>query len=130
MKDLICITAHCPNAEKRKILLDLVLGLQPIRDDFDIMVVSHTPITFDVQEKVDWAIYDKDNELLTEWKYQNSPWFHPESKHIQSIFFGAGNTYLPVHKQLITGYSLAKTFGYEKIHITEYDAHYKDFTEF
>lgn len=130
MKDLICITAHCPNAEKRKILLDLVLGLQPIRDDFDIMVVSHTPITFDVQEKVDWAIYDKDNELLTEWKYQNSPWFHPENKHIQSIFFGAGNTYLPVHKQLITGYSLAKTFGYEKIHITEYDAYYKDFTEF
>jgi len=65
VKDLICITAHCPNAEKRKILLDLVLGLQPIRDDFDIMVVSHTPITFDVQEKVDWAIYDKDNELLT-----------------------------------------------------------------
>ncbi len=130
MKDLICITAHCPNTEKRKILLDLVLGLQPIRDDFDIMVVSHTPITSDVQEKVDWAIYDKDNELLTEWKYQNSPWFHPENKHIQSIFFGAGNTYLPVHKQLITGYSLAKTFGYEKIHMTEYDAYYKDFTEF
>ena len=33
-----------------------------------------------------------------------------------SFFFGKGNTYLPVHKQLITGYSLAKTFGYKKIH--------------
>ena len=130
MKDLICITAHVPTPEKREILLNLVLGLQPIRKDFDIMVVSHTPITFDVQEKVDWAIYDKDNELLNEWEYQNSPWFHPKGKLIQSIFFGAGNTYLPVHKQLITGYSLAKTFGYKKIHVTEYDSYYKDFTEF
>ena len=130
MKDLILITAHCPTLEKRKILLNLVIGLQPIRKDFDLMVVSHTPLTFDIQENVDWAIYDKDNELLTEWKYQNSPWFKPKNKLAQSIFFGAGNTYLPVHKQLITGYSMAKTFGYEKIHITEYDAHYKDFTEF
>jgi hypothetical protein len=130
MKDLICITAHCPTPEKRQILLDLVLGLQPIRNDFDIMVVSHTPITFDVQERVDWAIYDKDNELLKEWKYQNSPWFHPKDKLIQSIFFGAGNTYLPVHKQLITGYSMAKTFGYKKIHCVEYDGLFKDFTEF
>ena len=30
MKDLICITAHCPTPEKRQILLDLVLGLQAI----------------------------------------------------------------------------------------------------
>ena len=130
MKDLILITAHTPIPEKRKILHDLVLGLQPIKKDFDLMVVSHTPISSDVQEHVNWAIYDEDNELLTGWEYQNQPWFHPENKLIQSIFFGKGNTYLPVHKQLITGYSLAKTFGYEKIQCIEYDAYYKDFTEF
>lgn len=130
-KDLILITAHCPTIEKRKILLDLVLGLKPIRKDFDIMVVSHTPITFDIQENVEWAIFDKDNELLKEWEYQNMPWFAPDAdSQIHSIFFGAGNTYLPVHKQLITGYSMAKTFGYKKIHVTEYDAYYSDFSEF
>jgi hypothetical protein len=130
MKDLILITAHCPTPEKRKILHDLVIGLQPIRKDFDLMVVSHTPISSDVQEHVNWAIYDEDNELLTGWEYQNQPWFHPDNKLIQSVFFGKGNTYLPVHKQLITGYSLAKTFGYEKIQCIEYDAYYQDFTEF
>jgi len=130
VKDLILITAHTPVPEKRKILHDLVLGLQPIKKDFDLMVVSHTPISSDVQEHVNWAIYDEDNELLTGWEYQNQPWFHPENKCIQSIFFGKGNTYLPVHKQLITGYSLAKTFGYKKIHCIEYDAYYQDFTEF
>ena len=129
-KDLILITAHCPNQEKRKILHDLVMGLQPARKDFDLMVVSHTPITFDVQESVDWAIYDRDNELLTEWKYQNQPWFKPDSRTIHSIFFGSGNTYVALHKQLITGYSLARSFGYEKIHCIEYDALYLDFTEF
>lgn len=130
MKDLILITAHTPTSEKRKILHDLVIGLQPLRKDFDLMVVSHTPISSDIQEHTNWAIYDEDNELLTEWEYQNQPWFHPENKLIQSVFFGKGNTYLPVHKQLITGYSLAKTFGYEKIQCIEYDAYYKDFTEF
>jgi hypothetical protein len=108
-----------------------VLSLQPIRNNFDLMVVSHTPITFDVQENVDWAIFDKDNELLTDWKYQNQPWFSPhKGKHIQSIFFGVGNTYLTLHKQLITGYGHAKTFGYEKVHFIEYDAYFKDHTEF
>lgn len=131
MKDLICITAHCPNAEKRKILHDLVFSLQPIRNDFDLLVVSHTPVTFDVQENVDWVIFDRDNELLSDWKYQNQPWFSPhDGKHIQSIFFGIGNTYLTLHKQLITGYSHARTFGYEKVHFIEYDALFKDFTEF
>jgi len=130
-KDLICITAHCPNEEKRRILHNLVLSLQPVRNNFDLMVVSHTPITFDVQENVDWAIFDKDNELLTDWKYQNQPWFSPhKGKHIQSIFFGFGNTYLTLHKQLITGYGHAKTFGYKKVHFIEYDAYFKDHTEF
>ena len=131
MKDLICVTAHCPTAEKRKILHDLIISLQPIRSDFDIMVISHTPITFDIQENVDWVIFDKDNELLKEWKYQNQPWFSPhDGKHIQSIFFGSGNTYLTLHKQLITGYVNAKAFGYEKVHFIEYDAHFSDHTEF
>ena len=131
MKDLILITAHCPTEEKRKILLDLVTGLQPIRKDFDLMVVSHTPVTFDVQERVDWAIYDKDNELLKDWRHQNQPWFSPaEGKRIQSIFFGSGNTYLTLHKQLITGYAMARSFGYEKIQCIEYDAYFCDFTEF
>jgi hypothetical protein len=131
MKDLILITAHCPTSEKRKILHNLVLSLQPIKKDFDLMVVSHTPITFDVQENVDWAVFDKDNELLTDWKYQNQPWFSPhEGKHIHSIFFGVGNTYLTLHKQLITGYGHAKTFGYKKVHFIEYDAYFKDYTEF
>ena len=131
MKDLIVITAHCPDKLRRKILLDLVVSMQPARVDFDLMVISHTPITFDVQERVDWAIYDQDNELLQEWQYQNQPWFSPlPGMTIQSVFFGKGNTYLPVHKQLITGYSTAKTFGYQKAHFIEYDALYPDHTEF
>lgn len=131
MKDLICITAHCPTEEKRRILYNLVSSLQPIRKDFDLMVISHTPVTFDVQENVDWVIFDKDNELLTDWKYQNQPWFSPhDGKHIQSIFFGIGNTYLTLHRQLITGYGHAKTFGYEKVHFIEYDAYFQDHREF
>ena len=63
----------------------------------------------------------KNKSCTTDWKYQNQPWFSPhKGKHIQSIFFGVGNTYLTLHKQLITGYGHAKTFGYEKVHFIEY----------
>ena len=130
-KDLVLVTAHCPTEEKRKILLDLIKGMQSIRKDFDLMVISHTPLSGDVQESVDWAIYDRDNELLKDWRHQNQPWFSPfEGMTIQSIFFGNGNTYLALHKQLITGYALAKSLGYEKVQCIEYDAYFCDFSEF
>jgi|688.fasta_scaffold12125_13 hypothetical protein len=130
-KDLIIITAHCPSEDRRAILLDLVIGLQPVRKDFDLMVISHTPISTDVQERVNWSIYDEDNELLKDWIYQNEPWFSPnDTMRIQSIFFGSGNTYLTLHKQLITGYAMSKAFGYEKVQFIEYDAYFQDFTEF
>ena len=130
-ENLILITAHCPTEEKRRILLDLIIGLQPIRKDFDLMIVSHSHLTSDVQERVDWVIFDKDNELLKDWNHQNQPWFSPtDDKIIQSIFFGSGNTYLALHKQLITGYTLARSFGYKTIQCVEYDAYFCDFTEF
>jgi hypothetical protein len=37
------------------------------------MVVSHTPIPLDIQKKVDLVIYDKKNEILTDWDMLNQP---------------------------------------------------------
>jgi hypothetical protein len=55
---------------------------------------SNILFPFDIQENVDWVIFDKENELLKEWKYQNQPWFSPhDGKHIQSIFFGVAVSY-------------------------------------
>ena len=40
-KDLILITAYCPNKEKKEILFDFLKQLQKFRDKYDILVSSH-----------------------------------------------------------------------------------------
>ena len=51
-KDLICITAHCPNEEKRRILHNLVLSLQPIRKDLIINSTTFPGYCDTLQEKL------------------------------------------------------------------------------
>ena len=44
MKDLILITAYCPDNERENILRKLVTSLESHKDFFEIMIVSHTPV--------------------------------------------------------------------------------------
>jgi hypothetical protein len=44
MKDLILITAYCPDEHRENILRNLVNSLLRFEDTFDTLVVSHTPI--------------------------------------------------------------------------------------
>jgi hypothetical protein len=41
-RDLILITAHCPDIKRENPLRDLVISLQGIRGEYDIMISSHT----------------------------------------------------------------------------------------
>ena len=47
-KDIIVISAYCPNLRKEGKLQDLVENLQGLRNKFDILVVSHTPISKEI----------------------------------------------------------------------------------
>ena len=67
MKDLILITAYCPDGYRENKLRNLVNSLNPHSQLFDLMVVSHTPIPLDIQNKVSLVIYDKKNEILQEY---------------------------------------------------------------
>ena len=50
-KDIIIISAHCPNLKKERKLQDLVENLQGLRNKFDILVISHTPISKEICDK-------------------------------------------------------------------------------
>ena len=45
MKELISVFAYCPDNHRKKVLQDLLEQLQPVRDKFEIMVVSHSQIS-------------------------------------------------------------------------------------
>ena len=66
MKDLIMITAYCPDDTRENILRNLVTSLEKHKNIFDVMIVSHTPIPLDIQKKVDVSLFDKKNEILTD----------------------------------------------------------------
>jgi hypothetical protein len=131
LKDLILITAHCNTPDKEEILRGLTNDCQQVRDQYDIMIVSHTTIPVDIAEKTDYSFYDRKNELLYDWDMRSKPWFSPDNvREILSIFTGAFNTHLAVWRLFILGNSLAKNLGYQKVHHIEYDARIHNFTEF
>ncbi len=130
-EDIILITAHCPSNEKIEKLRRLVNQLQGLKNEFDIMVVSHTTIPLDIQDNVDICLYDKKNELLTEWDLINQPWFNPgDDRRIQSGLLTGRNTHLAIWRMLILGFSIAKNINYKKAHHIEYDCIINNFDDF
>lgn len=133
MKDLIVISAHCSSLEKRNSLNKLINSLQSIRNDYDLMVVSHLPISSDISEKVNYSFYDSDNIKISDWGYLNSPWLFLGGEYvITSVFFctyGSKSNYLAIYRLIIMAYSFAKSFGYKKVHYLEYDCYLENFDE-
>lgn len=131
MKDLILITAYCPDEHRENILRNLVNSLCVYKEKYDLLIVSHTLTPLDIQKKVNYCLYDSKNEILTDWDLLNQPWFNPNNdRRIQSSFLSGKNTHLAIWRLMILGFSLAKNMGYDKVHHIEYDCKINDIDEF
>lgn len=129
MRDLIIVGVYCPDVERQLILNNCVESLQKGRDKYDILICSHTIIPEYIQRKVDYVFYDKNNDILTDLKYLNQPWFSPKDDiTIKSTFIGYGSTYLAAYSILISGLGIAKNYKYRKAHFIEYDSIWNDLT--
>jgi hypothetical protein len=130
MKELILIGAYCPDEEREKLLYDCVNLLQSCRDNYDILICSHTDIPKYISNKVDYVFYDKNNDLIYDLKYLNQPWFSPfDGMTIYSTYIGESSTYLAVYRLLISGLGFAKMFKYDKVHYVEYDTMMYDLSD-
>jgi hypothetical protein len=130
MKELILIGAHCPDDERESLLNECVNSLQKCRNEYDILICSHTEIPSYITKKVDYVFYDKNNDLITDLKYLNQPWFSPiEGMTILSTYIGQNSTYLAVYRLVTAGLGFAKMFKYKKAHYIEYDTIMNDLSE-
>lgn len=130
MKDIVIISAYCDTKEKENVLRNLVSDFESHKSFFDIMIISHLPIPYDISQKVEFAIYDAKNELLFDPEYRSTPWFNPgDERAILSCYTGFFNTHLAIWRMVIIANSLAKNCGYVKAHHIEYDVSIKDFRE-
>jgi hypothetical protein len=131
MKDLILVTAYCPDEFRENTLRNCINSLSKFSQKYDIMIVSHTVIPIDIQKKVNYCFYDSKNEILTDWDLLNQPWFNPNNdRRIQSSFLSKKNTHLAIWRMMILGFSLSKNMGYKKVHHIEYDCNITNSLEF
>lgn len=129
-KDLILITAYCDTDDKEEVLRNLVNQIKQHEQKFDIFIISHTSIPQDISKNVNFAFFDKKNELLFDWDLRCKPWFDPNNERpILSIFTGKYNTHLAIWRMIILGNMIAKNCGYHKVHHLEFDSDVKDFSE-
>lgn len=130
MKDLIIIGSYCPDEERIQLLNNCVESLNGLREDFDVMIVSHSIIPDYITKKVDYSFYFKENELITDWKYLNKPWFSPtDNLMIESCFVSNHSTYLAAYSIFLSSLGIAKSLNYQTAHWIEYDSVMNDYTD-
>jgi len=131
MNDLIVITSYHPTLKQEDMLRGLVDNISNLNKDFDIMISSHSYVPKDICDKVDYVIYDKENNILTGDEYRATLWVKlTDNYKINTQYVGNQNTMLAVWKLQITAFNLAKSLGYKKIHKIEYDTIVNDLNEF
>ena len=131
MKELIIIGAYCPDKEREAMLNICVDSRLPLKNDFDFLITSHTIIPQYIAEKVDFVFYDKKNDLVTDWRYCNKPWFSPIPKmRIISSLITGYSTFFAAYRIFIGALGLARNFKYNKVHWVEYESHFTNFEDF
>lgn len=121
MKDLITIPTFCPDSQRKETLYNLVQNLQKIRDKYDIMIVSHSPINEITTSMVDYVYIDNENLLLKDFDLTNKFWFSNENFKVTSSLIYTNSTHYTIYGLIHYIINFSKFKGYEKIHYIEYD---------
>jgi hypothetical protein len=120
-KNLITIFTFCPDFERKKILQDLINSLQSKRESYDILVVSHSPISDLSLDMVDFFYYDKENPLLKDFDTTNRFWFRGDNIMVNTSLVYPFSTHLTIYRLMYFTMNFAKFMGYKKTHYFEYD---------
>ena len=126
MKSLITVFAHCPDDHRKKVLYELLLKLQNKRNDYDILVVSHSDISQSCFSLIDYFYFDSNNRLLEDFDLRKKHWFRNKGFIIHSVLVYPPSTHLAIYRLLYYTLSFAKFHNYEKIHCLEYDINLSD----
>ena len=121
MKDLIVIQTYCPDSKRKLALHSLVQNLQKIRDKYDIMIASHSPISELSMEYVDYVYIDNDNYLITDFDLTNRFWWTNKNFSVASSLIYTHSTHYAIYSLIHYVLNFSKFRNYKKIHFVEYD---------
>jgi hypothetical protein len=120
MVDLIVITAYCPT-EEQEIALERCINSFSILG-FHIALISHTHIPLHIQKKCQFYVYDYKNEISNDHNLIGNIFFNLGKQTIHSSFFNKTFYGFAIYRMLAIASQIAINFGYENIHLVEYDS--------
>jgi hypothetical protein len=115
MKTLIVIGAYPNTPKKEEVLINEVESLSGL--GFDIMIVSHFPISTEIQNMVDYYIYDK-NQTLTPLDVSPYYWFKTDN-----FFIRVNNSRhaLPICQNMFNAFKFSDIKKYDFVYFIEND---------
>ena len=120
-KDIIIIGTYPNHPNKMEMLRECIERVRPL--GYDILVVSHYPLPTDIQEMVDYVIYDKENVKMVyscpEYTFGNNS-FILKKYHVDET----GGHALSVVKNINNGINFANYLKYRFFFYTECDNHF------
>lgn len=119
MKDLIIINSYTPDFEREGLLRNFVNEIDTT--NYDVMVVSHSRLPDDLYKKVDYFIFDRENEVLTDIEFKHPMWWGCDEFNLETTEARRFNHFIAAYKLFVVGINAARNLGYKKAHIIEYD---------
>jgi len=136
MKTCVILFSHADTIKKENILKKTILGLKHL--NLPIILVSHAKISLEIQELVDYSLFEKNNLLIKETDLFNEELPITENNYNTQYFFGGVSTRCYVHKKTygpavinlyINGFNIAKYLGFDYAILWEYDYHVNEKTK-
>jgi len=116
---IVLIHAHLSTPDRIKCCLELINNVKFF--GYEIILTTHTPASKQIQEKVDYYVYDKDNIVLTDPKFLGYITYFTDGFDLSTQQFHGHNTTFAVFRLLLLGINYAKILRKKVIHIMDYD---------
>jgi len=115
MKTLIVIGAYPNTPKKEKVLIDEIESLRGL--GYDFMLVSHYPVSTEIQKMVDHYIYEK-NQTLTPLDKTTYYWFQTDSFMVR---VNNSRHALPICQNMFNAFKLSEIKDYDFVFFVEND---------
>jgi hypothetical protein len=115
MKKLIVIGSYPNTPKKEEVLISEIQSLKEI--GFDLMLVSHYPVSSEIQHMVDYYVYDK-KQTLTPIEKTTYYWFKTD---IFILRVNNSRHALPICQNMFNAFKLAEIKDYDFVFFSEND---------
>ncbi len=123
-EEIVLLHAYLSTPERKEICHKFMTQLKSF--GYDVIIASHLPLDIDTQDLADYAIYDKDNILLTDPASKGYITHYTPKFNISSREFFKHSSIFAVLRLLLAGASYAKLLRKKIIHLFDYDGFLPD----